>query len=164
MSGMIFRSSWAKETALMVGTSIFSSSLVMGMVKSAAGRARPGPEVGYLEFRPFHSSPAFHAFPSGHSSVAFGISLILAKRVDPIPLKILLYSLAGSTAIGRMYADAHWASDVAFGGMLAWFFADTAMERLQTNRLRKIKRGLTNKLVWNIYPYPGGVTIRASII
>lgn len=163
LSGIIFRSEWAKETALMLGTSIFSSSLVMGLMKSAAGRARPGPEVDNLEFRPFHDSPAFHAFPSGHSSVAFGISLVLAKRVEYVPLKILFYSLAGTTAVSRMYSDAHWVSDVAFGGMLAWFFADTAMERIQVNRFRKIKRGLRRSLVWNVFPYPGGLTLRAKM-
>lgn len=163
LSGIIFKSEWAKETALMLGTSIFSSSLVMGIMKNTAGRARPGPDVDHLEFRPFHSSPAFHAFPSGHSSVAFGISLVLAKRVEHVPLKVLFYSLAGATAVSRMYTDAHWVSDVAFGGMLAWFFADTAMERIQVNRFRKIKRGQANKFVWNVYPYPGGITLRATM-
>ena len=40
LSGMIFRSEWAKETGMMLGASIFSSSLVMGALKNGAGRAR----------------------------------------------------------------------------------------------------------------------------
>ena len=128
------------------------------------GRARPaGPELGNMDFKPFDPSPAFHAFPSGHSSVAFGISLLLAKRVYNVPLKILFYSLAGSTAISRMYSDSHWISDVSFGGMLAWFFADTALERIQVNRFRPGKRRMQHKLVWHAYPYPGGLTLSASV-
>ena len=156
LSGMIFKSAWAKETGLMLGSSIFSSSLVMGVLKTAAGRARPGAQATNLEFKPFHDSPHYHAFPSGHSSVAFGISLLLARRVEPVPLKIFFYSLAGTTAVSRMYTDAHWFSDIAFGGMIAWFCADTAIERFQKNRFRSVRA--RNQLVWKVYPYPGGVS------
>lgn len=161
LTGMIFRSEWAKETGLMLGTSIFTSSFVTGVLKNTVGRARPGATTDNLIFEPISEAPAFHAFPSAHSSVAFGISVILAKRVDNVPLKILFYSLAGTTAVSRMYSDSHWVSDIAFGGMLAWFCADTAIERIQTNRFRGVRR--KNALVWKVYPYPGGVTIRASV-
>ena len=162
LTGVVFRSQWAKETGLMLGTSIFSSSLVMGALKNVAGRARPGASVENLIFEPFSKSPAYHAFPSGHNSVAFGISLIMARRVESVPLKIFFYSLAGTTAVSRMYTDAHWLSDVAFGGALAWFCADTAIERIQANRFRMVRRK-NNMLVWKVYPYPGGVTFRASV-
>jgi membrane-associated phospholipid phosphatase len=161
LSGMIFESEWAKETGLVLGTSIFSSSLLMGVLKNVTGRARPGPEVDNMEFKPFHKSSAFHAFPSGHSSIAFGISLVLAKRVENVPLKILFYSLAGTTAVSRMYSDQHWVSDIGFGGMLAWFCADAALSRLRVNRFRTVRR--KDGMVWKVYPYPGGLTLRASI-
>lgn len=161
LTGMIFRSEWAKETGLMLGTSIFSSSVIMGVLKSAAGRARPGVHADNLEFKPFDDSPAYHAFPSGHSSVAFGISLLLARRVEPVPLKIMFYSLAATTAVSRLYSDAHWLSDIAFGGMLAWFCADTAMDRIQKNRFRTVRR--KDHLVWKVYPYPGGVSFMATV-
>jgi membrane-associated phospholipid phosphatase len=162
LTGMLLKSEWAKETAMMLGTSIFSSSLVMGGLKNAAGRARPGPISDNLEFKPFNESPAYHAFPSGHSSVAFGISLMLARRVDSVPLKVFFYSLAGTTAVSRMYSDSHWVSDIAFGGMIAWFCADAAVARLQANRYKKT-RGSRDVLVWKVYPYPGGITLRASL-
>ena len=161
LSGMIFKSEWSKETGLMLGTSIFSSSVIMGILKTAAGRQRPGAQASNLEFKPFEDSPAYHAFPSGHSSVAFGISLLLARRVESVPLKILFYSLAGTTAVSRMYSDAHWFSDIAFGGMLAWFCADTAMDRIQKNRFRIART--KDRLAWKVYPYPGGVRFMATI-
>lgn len=161
LSGVVFKSEWAKETGLMLASGIFSSSVVMSVLKSSAGRARPGQRRENLEFRPFDESPSYHAFPSGHNSVAFGISLVLAKRVESVPLKIAFYSLAGTTAVARMYADAHWLSDVAFGGMMAWFCADTAMTRIQSNRFRKSHD--RDVLVWKVYPYPGGVTFLATL-
>lgn len=161
LTGLIFQNEWVKETGLMLGTSIFSSSMIMGLLKNAAGRARPETELGHLEFQPFTQSPAYHSFPSGHSSVAFGISILLAKRVESVPLKIVFYSLAATTAVSRMYADVHWASDIAFGGMLAWFCADTAISRIQKNRYRR--PGMQSIFVWKVYPYPGGLSLRASI-
>lgn len=86
----------------------------------------------------------------------------MARRVDNVPLKVVFYSLAGITAVSRMYSDSHWISDVGFGGMLAWFCADTAIERLQLNRMRPLQKR-DNTFVWKVYPYPGGVTLRASL-
>ncbi|MGC1242008.1 MAG: phosphatase PAP2 family protein [Chryseosolibacter sp.] len=161
LGGMIFKNEWAKETGLILGTTLLTSGSLMGLLKNAAGRGRPAPGMNNLEFRPFDDSPAWHSFPSGHSSIAFGISLVMAKRVENVPLKILFYSLAGTTAVGRMYSDSHWISDVGFGGMLAWFCADTAIKRLQVNRFRTVRR--KDVLVWSVYPYPGGVALRASV-
>jgi membrane-associated phospholipid phosphatase len=162
LSGMIFKSAWAKETGLILGTSIFSSSMIMGVLKNAAGRRRPAAGVDHMDFKPFDQSPAYHAFPSGHTSVAFGISLVLARRVESVPLKIFFYSLAGSTVVSRMYSDNHWASDIAFGGMLAWFCADAAISRMQVNRFRsaRLKKDI---LVWKVLPYPGGFTLTAIV-
>ncbi|HET9486822.1 MAG TPA: phosphatase PAP2 family protein [Chryseosolibacter sp.] len=162
LTGMLFKSEWAKETGLILGTTLLTSGSIMGILKNVAGRARPAPGQGNLEFSPFDKSPAWHSFPSGHSTMGFSISLVVARRVDNVPLKIFFYSLAGVTAMSRMYTDSHWISDVSFGGMLAWFCADTAIDRMQMNRFRSVRRK-ENILVWNVYPYPGGLTLRASV-
>jgi membrane-associated phospholipid phosphatase len=163
LAGVIFKNQWAKETGLVLGTTLFTSGFLMGVLKDVAGRARPAEGIDHMEFKPFNQAPAYHAFPSGHSAVAFGISLVMAKRIDNLPVKILFYSLAGTTAVSRMYSDSHWVSDIAFGGMLAWFCADTALMRMQANRFRTSFRA-KNKLVWKVFPYPGGLTARASVL
>ena len=162
LAGILLKNQWAKETGLMLGTSIFSSTLVMSVLKSAIGRRRPVPGADPLEFSMFDQSPEYHSFPSGHSSVAFGVSIVLANRIENVPLKIFFYSLAGTTVVSRMYSDSHWLSDMAFGGMLAWFCADTAMTRIQSNRFRKV-RSRDTTLAWKVYPFPGGLTLKASI-
>jgi membrane-associated phospholipid phosphatase len=163
LTGVIFNNTWAKETGLMLGSTLFTSSFMMGILKDVTGRARPAPGMDNMEFRPFHQSAAYHAFPSGHSAVAFGISVVMAKQINNVPLKILFYSLAGTTAVSRMYSDSHWVSDIAFGGMLAWFCADTAMSRMRVNRFKTSFRA-KDKLVWKVFPYPGGLTLRASVL
>lgn len=161
VSGILFKSAWAKETGLILGTTLLTTGTLMGVLKNAAGRGRPAPGMDNLEFRPFTDAPAWHSFPSGHSAMGFGISVVLARRVESVPLKVTFYSLAGITAVSRMYSDSHWISDVGFGGMLAWFCADTALKRMQMNRFRT--PGRPKVLVWNVYPYPGGVTLRADV-
>lgn len=160
-SGLIFKNEWARETGLMMGSSIFTSSMVMGIIKNSVGRSRPGALEGHLKFSPFSNSPTNHAFPSGHSSVAFGMSILLAKRVESVPLKIFFYSVAGTTAVSRMYSDQHWLSDIAFGGIMAWFCADTAISRFQANHFKKARS--YDKFVWRAYPYPGGVSLKATL-
>ena len=83
-------------------------------------------------------------------------------RWDGKDLATLGALVAGTTAVSRLYSDSHWISDIAFGGMLAWFCADTAMTRIQMNRFRGVRRE-SNTLVWKVYPYPGGLTLRAAI-
>lgn len=161
LGGIIFKSEWAKETGLILGATLFTSGSIMGILKNAAGRGRPAAGMDNLEFKPFEDSPHWHSFPSGHSSIAFGISAVMARRVENVPLKVFFYSLAGTTAVARMYADSHWISDVGFGGMLAWFCADTAIKRMQTNRFRTVKR--KGAFVWNVYPYPGGLTLTGVV-
>ncbi len=86
----------------------------------------------------------------------------MARQVKYVPVKILFYSLATVTGASRMYSDAHWVSDVAFGGAIAWFCADAAIKRLQTNRFRTVVRQ-KQKVSWKVYPYPGGLTLCAGL-
>jgi membrane-associated phospholipid phosphatase len=85
---------------------------------------------------------------------------VVARRTESVPVKIFFYTLATSTAVGRMYSGSHWLSDVTFGGMLAWFCADTAIQRMQINRFRK--KRMSGGVSLKAFPYPGGVTLRAS--
>ena len=49
--------------------------------------------------------------PSGHVTVAFAMSSVLAERIDNVYASVFLYSLAASTVFQRIYSDSHWASD-----------------------------------------------------
>ncbi len=158
--GVVTKNDWAKETGLMIATGLTTSCILTGFMKNTLGRARPSAEVGNYDMEPFSQAVAYHSLPSGHASTAFTISMVMARQVKPLGVKILFYSLAGCTAVSRLYADAHWTSDVALGGTLAWFCADAAVKRLQINRFRKVIR--QDPVIVKFYPYPGGLTLRAS--
>lgn len=157
-AGLLFKNEWFRETGLALTTALASSGMIEMALKPLIGRARPSNERGNYVMDFMSEEASYHSFPSGHASLAFTISFVMAKRVESTPLKVLFYSLAGSTAICRMYSDAHWISDIAFGGALAWYCSEAVVERLDQNRTR-IRRSKT-KL--NVTPYPGGVTLRAT--
>jgi membrane-associated phospholipid phosphatase len=162
VAGVILKNEWAKETGLMLASALTTSNLITTFFKNAVGRARPITGLDNYDIRPFSDYASHHSLPSGHTTVAFTISTVLAKQVQSVPLKIVFYSLASITAASRMYMDAHWFSDVAFGGTIAWFCADAAFKRLQQNKWRPIARQHSNVIV-KLFPYPGGLTLRASL-
>jgi membrane-associated phospholipid phosphatase len=160
LTGIVFKNEWARETGLLLATSMATSTIVQTFFKNALGRARPSVGVGNYETDPFSTEASFHSLPSGHTTVAFTTSLILARQVESVPVKILFYSLATCTAASRLYADAHWVSDLAFGGAIAWFCADVAMKRLEANKFRILTR--PSDFSVKLYPYPGGMSLRAT--
>jgi membrane-associated phospholipid phosphatase len=161
LTGVIFKNEWAKETGLMLASGLGSSTVVQTFFKNAIGRARPNLNIGNYEADPFNSDSPYHSLPSGHTTVAFTTSLILARQVEMIPLKILFYSMATITAASRMYLDVHWISDIAFGGAIAWFCADAVTKRIVANRFRPIVRHQAVQV--KLYPYPGGLSLRATL-
>ena len=71
-----------------------------------------GPFAGY----------SHHSFPSGHSSLIFAMAAVLSSEYkDKLWVALTSYSIAGLTAISRVYENKHWASDVIFGSALGFF-------------------------------------------
>jgi membrane-associated phospholipid phosphatase len=157
-AGLLIKNQWARETALILGTSLVTSGLLEMGLKPLIGRARPQQEKGNYDLTILNKEAGFHSFPSGHASMAYTISFVLAKRVHSVPLKIVFYSLAGATTVCRLYSDAHWISDVAFGGVLGWYCSQAVINRLTKNH----HRNPTRKTKWNISPYGSGLTFRAT--
>lgn len=156
-AGVLFKNKWARETGLALGTALLSVGLLEMGLKPLIGRARPEFERGNYYFEPMNDRVSLHSFPSGHSSIAFTISFVMAKRSDALGAKIFFYSLGGATAICRLYSNAHWISDITFGSVLAWYVSDSVIKRLNENRLK-----IPRKTNYRVAPYPGGITIRAT--
>jgi membrane-associated phospholipid phosphatase len=162
LSGIILKNAWAKETGLMLASGLTTSTVIQSFFKTAVGRARPSVGIGNWRAEPFSAETSFHSMPSGHTTVALTMSLILARQVKPVPLKIVFYSLGTITAASRLYSDAHWFSDLAFGGAIAWFCADAAVRRIEANRFRKMIH-YRKTIAWKLYPYPGGISLQGRL-
>ena len=159
-AGLMIRNKWARETAIALGTSLVTSGLLEMSLKPLIGRARPQEEKGNYDLTFFNSEKGFHSFPSGHASMAYTISFVMAKRVNNVPLKIFFYSLAGATTVCRLYSDAHWISDIAFGAALGWYCSEAVIKRLNVNHHRNPAR----KTRWDVSPFAGGLTLRARFL
>lgn len=137
ITGLVVGNEWARETGLVLGTALLTSGLIESTLKPLIGRARPEHQMGNFDFHPLKKSALFHSLPSGHASIAFTITLVLAKRIHNTPLKVLFYSLAAATAFCRLYSNAHWFSDVVFGGAVGWFSSSASIKNLSLNKYRK---------------------------
>jgi hypothetical protein len=89
-----------------------------GLLKSLAGRDRPGMEHGSYHFVGPNLHDRHQSFPSGDAMKAFTLSSVLSAEAKSIPVTILLYSLATTTAFQRLHADRHWLSDTI--GSAVW--------------------------------------------
>ncbi|MHB1687154.1 MAG: phosphatase PAP2 family protein [Ignavibacteriaceae bacterium] len=123
-----------KDNLRAVGVKIFEafilSGIIVTIIKSILGRWRPYTEHGSWSFVSFTLGPNDHlSFPSGDVAVAFAFSVIIAGifdnhrkagcRLRHKLWKIFWYLLAVLTAIGRIYHDQHWLSDVILASAIS---------------------------------------------
>jgi len=155
--GLVANNRWSKDTGILMGITLLTSGVLQTLAKDAFGRARPDTGLDQYYFSPFSQDAGFHSFPSGHFAVAFGIAHIVANRTDFVPLKIFAYTLAGTTFVSRLYHEAHWFSDMLFGGALAYFFGNTAMKRFTIYD----GENANEKVSWKVLPHPRGISITA---
>ena len=61
------------------------------------------------------------SFPSGHTTVAFGVATVIATEyADKPAIPIIAYTLAGLVGLSRINDNEHWASDIIFSAPLGW--------------------------------------------
>jgi membrane-associated phospholipid phosphatase len=97
------------------------------IVRIAVGRSRPfvTGDDDQFDFKPFkgRDSQAYRSIPSLHAAASFATAAVLTgetHRRRPGLVKVVApVSFAAATlpGLGRMYADKHWASDVALGAV-----------------------------------------------
>ena len=126
------RSNPADRRAVVSAKSVVVAVLIGGvvseLVKLVIRRERPNLNDGIYQFRtfgddPFNSSPL--GMPSGHTMVAFSGAGALSRRF-PRAAPIIL-ALAAGCGLTRLFAQAHFLSDVVAGaiggGWLGWVVA-----------------------------------------
>lgn len=116
--GFVSGSEGVRDTGRVMAEALILAELTTGIFKGALGRSRPYTGNGADDFRFFRWKDRYMSMPSGHTTVAFTISSVLASRINRWWASAILYSMAGLTAWSRVYDDRHWASDVFFGGAI----------------------------------------------
>jgi hypothetical protein len=148
--GLFFKDDYVRETGRMIFEAVLFSGIITDVSKIIVGRSRPYTERGPYFYNMFTFNEGSISFPSGHSTVAFAVSSVLANRIHNIYASIGLYSLSTVTALSRIYSDKHWASDVVIGSAIGYFVGDYVSSG---NRKCTSKCGVSYK----IYPTINGL-------
>jgi membrane-associated phospholipid phosphatase len=117
-TGIITENEELRITGRLLGESLILSGMPTLLIKYAAGRSRPYTDEGSWRFHGLQWHYGFQSFPSGHATVAFALSTVLAERSDNIWARVGLYGLASLTALARVHDNQHWFSDVVVGAGL----------------------------------------------
>ena len=120
LGGMIFRNRKAKETAFLCLESVALAEGITKGIKYLVGRTRPFGDKGAFHFDPLEFPPPSSSlsFPSGHATTAFALSSVIAEQYGNLPLTLALYGWATVVALARVNNNAHFFSDVLWGGVI----------------------------------------------
>ncbi len=119
LGGKAFHNDDVSSTGRMMIESLVYSGIITTILKASLGRSRPYMNLGNTHFKGFQINNDYLSFPSGHVTVAFAVSSVLAAKIDNVYASIFLYGLAGLTAFQRIYADQHWFSDTVFAATVS---------------------------------------------
>lgn len=146
-AGIIFKDSYTIKTGELLFRSLIHTAIFVRMGKLFFGRARPYATMRdgnwnidyngvYDKWNWFPESlnglrrsgdekykyPSnYDSFPSGHTSVAFTMATVIAKRYNNTKIvPVISYTLATLVGLSRITEDAHWLSDCIVGGALGY--------------------------------------------
>ncbi|OYX26289.1 MAG: hypothetical protein B7Z06_05910 [Flavobacteriales bacterium 32-35-8] len=112
--GLITDNEKVRHTGVLIIASAVTSGIVQSIAKTAIGRARPL-SGNRDDFKPFDGTAGYHSFPSGHAILSFSMAHAIAKQFDNFWAKAGIYTVGSIVPISRLWADAHWLSDVGLG-------------------------------------------------
>ncbi len=117
-AGLIFQDNSVSLTGRLLGESLLYAGTINILLKFLFSRSRPYTNNGNTDFWNYKFNNDFYSMPSGHTTVAFTLSTVLAERINNIYATIGLYTLAAFTAYQRIYSDNHWFSDTVLGAAI----------------------------------------------
>src|ERR1035437_4043379 len=122
--GLIFDDSKIRNLGLQLVESCAYACIITSVIKTAAGRSRPYVGKGNMDWHPVQFNTDQTSFPSGHATLAFAVSSVMANYLNNIYWKVGWYTLAAMVGTARIYHDKHWLSDVVLGSAIGYFIGD----------------------------------------
>ncbi len=122
-----------KKIGFEIGQSFLYTIAVTEVLKITIGRARPYTGNNPFTFDMFSFRESNWSMPSGHTSIAFSLSTVLAANTNSTFLKILAFTPAFITAVSRVYQNHHWTSDVFLGAFVGYFIGKFVTDLHQEN-------------------------------
>lgn len=126
--GLVRKDSYTQKTALFAGEAAADSFVLYAATDLATHRLRPSdiaPQGNFSDtFYDGHRAVLANSFPSGHTTEAFAIATIFARRYRKhrwVPF--LAYGAASVIAFSRITLQSHFPSDVFLGAALGYTVA-----------------------------------------
>jgi membrane-associated phospholipid phosphatase len=126
-TGRLARSETLADVSWHAAEAVGITTVGTQLVRIAVGRSRPfvTNDEDQFDFKPFEGrdSQAYRSIPSLHAAASFATAAVLTgetHRRRPGLVKVVApvtFAAAALPGLGRMYADKHWASDVALGAV-----------------------------------------------
>ncbi|MGB3179948.1 MAG: phosphatase PAP2 family protein [Cyclobacteriaceae bacterium] len=158
--GLFANNEWLRDTGVIITVTLSTAGLMQTIIKTAAGRARPSTGVGAWAYKPFDSRPGYHSLPSGHIIMILSSAYIIGRRLDFLPAKIAMYSLAAGVGLSRMYASAHFSSDILLGSLLTIACAETAIQFVEKGKEKRWSMLHEPPAIrWSLSPAFGGLRL-----
>jgi membrane-associated phospholipid phosphatase len=132
--------------------SVLAASITV-VTKVIVGRARPYEKDNQYYTNPFTFDNDYNSFPSGHATLAFAYSTVMANEVDNVFWKIGWYSLAGLVGYARIYHNQHWFSDVLMSAAIGYFSGEFVNNHASNNQ---------EKTKISLFPIPGGLAFQLN--
>lgn len=145
--GLLFGEDEIRKLGRLLFQSLSYSGLTVMGFRIIAGRERPYSGLGPWKYNPITLDNEIQSFPSGHTTVAFAASTVLAEYFDTWYSRVFFYGLASLTAYARIYNNQHWTSDVFFGALIGLAGGFFVMD--QENKREEIITGEKIKLTPN---------------
>jgi len=124
LTGLFTKNQKLRRTGVLLISSATATGFLQQLTKTLVGRARPEAQLGKRHFRPFGGSVAYRSFPSGHAILTFTSAHAIAKQFSNTWAKVGIYAVGVIPGVTRIYADAHWASDVFLSWALSYFVVE----------------------------------------
>ncbi|GAA4882203.1 hypothetical protein GCM10023311_00340 [Flaviramulus aquimarinus] len=123
--GLFTKNEKIRKTSVLIISSSVTTGLIQSLSKTAFGRARPGNGLKSTDFKFWSHEAKYHSFPSGHTILSMTMAHAIAKQFNNTWSKIGVYSLGSVAPISRLFAGAHWLTDVGLAAVISIVVVDS---------------------------------------
>lgn len=146
--GLFTKNEKLRRTGALMTSAAVTAGFLQTVLKATVGRSRPQNGEGKFSFSPYSGTPGFRSFPSGHTILSVTMAHAVAKQFDNVWVKVGVYALGSVAPLQRLWAGAHWLTDVALSTALSIVIVDSIDNYMNQQELYpdgSKKRGIT----WN---------------
>jgi len=156
--GLLTKNEKVRKTGVLLIASATAGGIIQTISKTLIGRARPYTGKGNDSFKFYSNEADYHSFPSGHSILSFTTAYAIGKQFENPYVKGGIYALGLISPVSRLWAGAHWLTDVTLGIVLSVVIVDGIDNYLNKND-RYAYDSKKFKINWNIALGPGNIGV-----